>query len=270
MKRLTGKVAIITGAARGIGRAVARAYAQEGAIVYGADRISDELELEMLALRNAGLEAHAVTTDLLEPNSVTALVERVLSERGRIDVLANVAGVIVEKHLTDTTLEDWDRVLNINLRGPFLTCRAVAPAMKAAQSGSIINVSSRAGAIGFAHEIAYCASKFGLEGLSRAIAQDLTPFDIAVNTITPGVPTQTSMSEQTYSMETRKLWKDPLLITPAFVHLALQTSSGVHDQYVNAWETSERLRAEGWDAQSPNKPASRGQRTSSQSSGGQS
>ena len=248
MKRLAGKIAIVTGAARGIGRAVARAYAREGAIVYGADRIADELEAEMLGLRGAGLEAHAITTDLLEPDSVTNLVERVLSEHGRVDVLANVAGVIVEKHLTDTTLEDWDFVLGINLRGPFLTCRAVAPAMKAAKSGSIINVSSRAGVIGFAHEIAYCASKFGLEGLSRAIAQDLMPFNIAVNTITPGTPTQTSMSEQTYSAETRKLWRDPLLITPAFVHLALQTASGVHDQYVNAWETSERLRAEGWDS----------------------
>ena len=246
MKRLSGKITVVTGAARGIGRAVARAYASEGAIVYGADRIA-ELEAEMLSLRDAGLEAHAVTTDLLEPDSVSALVKRVLSERGRVDVLANVAGVIVEKHLEDTTLEEWDRVLNINLRGPFLTCRAVAPAMKAAQSGSIINVSSRAGVMGFAHEIAYCASKFGLEGLSRAIAQDLMPFGIAVNTITPGTPTQTSMSEQTYSLETRKLWKDPILITPAFVHLALQTASGVHDQYVNAWETSEHLRAEGWE-----------------------
>jgi len=248
MKRMTGKIAVVTGAARGIGRAVARAYAREGAIVYGADRITDELEVEMLALREAGHQAHAVPTDLLEPDSVTQLASKVLAERGRVDVLANVAGVIVEKHLEDTTLEDWDFVLGINLRGPFLTCRAFAPAMKAAQSGSIINVSSRAGVIGFAHEIAYCASKFGLEGLSRAIAQDLMPFNITVNTITPGTPTQTSMSEQTYSEEIRKLWKDPILITPAFVHLALQGSSGVHDQYVNAWETSERLRAEGWDA----------------------
>jgi NAD(P)-dependent dehydrogenase (short-subunit alcohol dehydrogenase family) len=248
VKRLEGKVAVVTGAARGIGRAVARAYAGEGAIVYGADRIADELEAEMTALRESGLEAHAVPTDLLEPESVTGLAARVLGERGRVDVLTNVAGVIVEKHLEDTTLEDWNLVLNINLRGPFLICRAFAPAMKAAKSGSIINVSSRAGVIGFAHEIAYCASKFGLEGLSRAIAQDLMPFGIAVNTITPGTPTQTSMSQQTYAAETRKIWKDPFLITPAFVHLAMQTPNGVHDQYVNAWETSERLRAEGWDA----------------------
>lgn len=248
MKRLSGKVAVVTGAARGIGRAVARAYANEGAIVYGADRVADELEAEMAALRAVGLEAHAVPTDLLEPDSVSDLAARVLGDGGRVDVLANVAGVIVEKHLEDTTLEDWNLILNINLRGPFLTCRAFAGAMKAAGTGSIINVSSRAGVMGFAHEVAYCASKFGLEGFSRAIAQDLGAHGIAVNTITPGVPTHTSMSAQTYSAETRKIWKDPALITPAFVHLALQTPHGVHDQYVNAWETSERLRAEGWDA----------------------
>jgi NAD(P)-dependent dehydrogenase (short-subunit alcohol dehydrogenase family) len=246
--KLHGKVAVVTGAARGIGRAVARAFALEGAIVYGADREVSELEFEMNALRESGLQAHAVSLDLLEPNSVNRLAQTVLEQQGRVDILANVAGVIVEKHLVETTLEEWDMILGINLRGVFLMCQAFAPAMKQAESGSIMNVSSRAGVMGFANEIAYCASKFGLEGLSRAIAKDLEVFGIAVNTITPGVPTQTSMSMQTYSEETKKIWKDPILITPAFVELALQTSSGIHDQYVNAWQRSEELRAEGWQA----------------------
>ena len=154
----------------------------------------------------------------------------------------------VEKHLEETSLEDWNSILEVNLRGPFLMCQAFAGSMKRSGSGSIMNVSSRAGVLGFANEVAYCASKFGLEGFSRAIAQDLGASGIAVNTITPGTPTHTSMSEQTYSLETRKIWKDPFLITPAFVHLALQTPSGIHDQYVNAWEIAERLRAEGWDS----------------------
>jgi NAD(P)-dependent dehydrogenase (short-subunit alcohol dehydrogenase family) len=246
LNRLEGRVCVVTGAARGIGRAVARAFALEGASVIGADRFADELEVEMQALRNQGLEALAVPLELRSGEDVTRFARTVLEQHHRVDVLANVAGIIVEKHLEETTLEDWNAILEVNLRGPFLTCQAFAQAMKEAGRGSIINVSSRAGVLGFANEIAYCASKFGLEGLSRAIAQDLGPHGIAVNTITPGTPTHTSMSEQTYSAETRKIWKDPFLITPAFVHLAMQTSSGIHDQYVNAWETSEQLRAGGW------------------------
>lgn len=248
MKRLEGKVCVVTGAARGIGRAVARAYAAHGAVVYGADRVAAELEAEMSALRQQGYSAHAVPTDLLLPSQIEALVAQVAQEQGRLDVLANVAGIIAVKHLEETTLEEWDNILNINLRAPFLSAKAAAPLMKQAGRGSIINVSSRAGVMGFADEIAYCASKFGLEGLSRAIAQDLGPHGIAVNTITPGTPTHTSMSEQTYGPETRKIWRDPAVITPAFVLLALQDPSGIHNQYVNAWETSEKLRAEGWEA----------------------
>ena len=246
--KLQGKVCIVTGAARGIGRAVARAFAHEGAVVYGADRVGDELLYEMKLLQEQGLKAIAIPTDLTKPDDIKNLVLQVLKNHTSVDVLANVAGIIALKHLEETTLEDFDRILSVNLRAPFLTCKAVAPAMKKAGKGSIINVSSRAGVMGFADEIAYCASKFGLEGLSRAIADDLGPHGIAVNTITPGTPTHTSMSEQTYSRETRKIWKDPAVITPAFVHLALQTPHGVHNQYVNAWELSEELRAEGWVA----------------------
>lgn len=245
MNRLLHKVCIVTGAARGIGRAVARAFAVEGAIVYGADVLADELELEMKALRDQGLRAIGVPTDLRNPDAIKALVDRVVADQTRVDVLANVAGVIEIKHLDETTLEDWETILSINLRAPFLTCKAVAPVMKRQRSGSIMNVSSRAGVMGFADEIAYCASKWGLEGLSRSIALDLEPFGIAVNTITPGTPTHTAMSEKTYSEETRRIWRDPAEITPAFVHLALQTPQGIHNQYVNAWELSQQLRAEG-------------------------
>ena len=248
LNRLAGKTCVVTGAARGIGRAVASAFALEGAVVIGADRVGDELEAEMRGLRDQGLEALAAPLELRSPEDVDRFARAVLENHGQVDVLANVAGIIVEKHLEDTTPEDWNAILEVNLRGPFLTCRAFAGAMKRAGKGSIINVSSRAGVMGFANEIAYCASKFGLEGLSRAIAQDLGPHGIAVNTITPGHPTHTSMSEQTYGPEARAIWIDPIRITPAFVELALQTPNGIHDQYVNAWQRSEQLRAEGWDA----------------------
>ena len=246
MARLGGKVAIVTGAARGIGRAVARRFAEEGATVYGADVVEGELEAEMTGLEQRGFRACAIPTDISNVKEVERLVERVLFEQNRVDVLANVAGVIKIEALEATTLDDWDQILNINLRGPFLLCRAVAPAMKRAGKGSIINVSSRAGVLGFADETAYCASKFGLEGLSRALAKELGPHGIAVNSLTPGAPTHTTMSETTYDEDTRKVWKDPDVLTPAFVHLALQTPAGIHDQYVDAWALSESLRAEGW------------------------
>lgn len=246
MGRLADKVALVTGAARGIGRAVMRRYASEGATVYAADVIKDELEHEVNLLKNQGFSVHAVPTNLANENEVQALAEQALGH-GSVDVLANVAGLIEEKLLEDTTNEIWNRILNVNLRAPFLLCRAVAPVMKKAKQGSIINVSSRAGSLGFATETAYCASKFGLEGLSRALSKELEGFNIAVNTLTPGAPTHTSMSEVTYSEEMRRIWKEPSAITSAFVHLALQTPQGIHDQYVNAWELSEQLRAEGWE-----------------------
>jgi len=246
MGRLAGKVAIITGTARGIGRAVARRYLAEGAIIYAADVVEDELCKEVDDLCRQGHRVTACPTDVAAEEDVASLVQRVLDEQGCVDVLANIAGIIFFKAVDETSIEEWDRLLGINLRGPFLLARAVAPHMKSAGRGAIINVSSRAGVVGSAREAAYCASKFGIEGLSRALAKDLEPYGIAVNSITPGIPIHTAMSETTYTEEARKIWKDPRVITPAFVQLALQTPIGIHNQYVNAWELSERLRREGW------------------------
>lgn len=246
MARLDGRIAIVTGAARGIGRAVARRFAAEGSTVYAVDRLEEELSSEAEALRAQGHRVTACPSNVADAEAVDTLVGRVASESGRIDVLANVAGIIVRSSIDDTTVDVWDRLLAVNLRGPFLLCRAVAPHMKRARHGSIINVSSRAATVGSAGEAAYCASKFGIEGLSRAVARDLEPFGIAVNSITPGVPTRTAMSEITYDEAARRVWKDPDVITPAFVHLASQTATGIHDQYVDAWRLSERLRSQGW------------------------
>ncbi|WP_185974739.1 SDR family NAD(P)-dependent oxidoreductase [Deinococcus detaillensis] len=244
---MTGKVCLVTGAARGIGRAVAQRFAEEGAVVYGVDQHIQELEVQMQALSARGLSALACPADLTRPEEVKQVIDQITAQSSGLDVLANVAGIIALKTLEETTLEEWDRILAVNLRAPFLTCQAAASTMKRAGRGSIINVSSRAGVMGFADEVAYCASKWGLEGLSRAIADDFGPHGVAVNTLTPGTPTHTAMSEQTYSAETRKVWRDPSVITSAFVYLALQTSSGLHNHYVNAWELSECLRSEGWE-----------------------
>lgn len=242
---LNGKVALVTGAARGIGRAVARRFAEAGARVIAIDVIDNELDISTAELREAGYLVDAVPADISCDQQVTRLIQQVLGDHGQIDVLANVAGVIQSATCEETLVADWDRILGVNLRGPFLLCKAVIPAMKIAGAGSIINVSSRSGIEGTANLPAYSASKFGLEGLSRCLALDLSSSGIAVNTITPGVPTHTAMSETTYGPEMRKVWRDPYLITPAFLYLATQTSAGVTNQRIDAWKLSEQLRNEG-------------------------
>jgi NAD(P)-dependent dehydrogenase (short-subunit alcohol dehydrogenase family) len=240
--RLRGRVAMVTGAALGIGRAVARRFAREGATVFAADRLPDELGAVVAALTAEGVDVRACPLDVTDDAAVAAAIADIVHVAGRIDVLANVAGIIALEAIDATDVATFDRIVAVNLRGPFLTMRAVAPHMRRAGRGAIINVSSRAGTVGSALEAAYCASKFGLEGLSRAAAKDLQGDGISVNTITPGVPTRTAMSETTYGPEQRTQWRDPDVITPAFVQLALQDPTGIHDQHVNAWQLSERLR----------------------------
>ncbi len=237
--RLAGKIAVVTGGARGIGRAVVRAFAAEGASVHAIDRLGDELAA------SAGPSVTPWTLDLQDADAVARIFAAIESSAGRIDVLVNNAGIIFFKPIEQTAVADWDRLLAINLRGPFLCTRAVAPGMKARRAGAIINVSSNAGVRGGNDETAYCASKFGIEGFSRALAVEMAPYGVSVNTITPGHPVHTAMSETTYGPEQRKIWKDPAELTPAFVHLATQMPDGLNDRYVRAWDLVLELRAKG-------------------------
>jgi NAD(P)-dependent dehydrogenase (short-subunit alcohol dehydrogenase family) len=241
--RLAGKVAVVTGAARGIGRAVARAYAAEGAEVHAIDRFGEEVAAVVAEIVAAGGKARAWALDLRDADAVAATFAAIEAASGRVDVLLNNAAIIFFQAIEKTAIEDWDRLIAINLRGPFLCARAVAPGMKARRSGAIVNVSSNAGVRGGNDETAYCASKFGIEGFSRALAIEMKPYGVSVNTITPGHPVHTAMSETTYGPELRAIWKDPAELTPAFVHLALQTADGLNDQHVRAWDLVVALEA---------------------------
>jgi NAD(P)-dependent dehydrogenase (short-subunit alcohol dehydrogenase family) len=230
--KLTGKVAVVTGAARGLGRAVSIAYAREGAVVYALDHLGDEVAT--LAAEAGDIRPRRMDlTDAAEIAEVLAAAER---EAGRIDILVNNAGIIFYKPVESIAVADWDQLMNVNLRGAFLCIRVVAAGMKARRSGAIINVSSNAGIVGGLDESAYCASKFGLEGFSRSISKEFGACNVSVNTITPGHPMHTPMSETTYPAELRKIWKDPMELTPAFIHLALQDAGGIHDQRIRAWD----------------------------------
>ncbi|MEM9250146.1 MAG: SDR family oxidoreductase, partial [Pseudomonadota bacterium] len=232
--RLVQKICVVTGAARGIGRAVAASFAAEGATVYALDRLGAELPEPANGLRPRVL-------DLRDAGAVGACFNEIEAEAGCIDVLVNNAGVIFYNPIEETAVEDWDDLMAVNLRAPFLCARAVAAGMKARRSGSILNLSSNAGVRGGNDESAYCASKFGIEGFSRALAIEFRPYNVAVNTITPGHPVHTAMSETTYGPENRAIWKDPAELAPAFIHLALQDASGLTDQHIRAWDLVQRL-----------------------------
>lgn len=243
--RLSGRVAVVTGAARGIGRAVTTAFAEAGARVFALDVIGDEVAAVAAGLRAKGHDVTDRRMDLRDPDDVARTFAAIEAETPGVDVLVNNAGVIFFRPVEAVTPEEWDRLIEINLRGPFLCIRAVAPGMKARRRGAILNVSSNAGVKGGNDESTYCASKFGIEGLSRALAIEFAPYNVSVNTVTPGHPVHTAMSETTYGPENRKIWKDPIEIAPAFVHLATQDASGINDRYVRAWDLVQELRAKG-------------------------
>ncbi|CAN5513528.1 D-threitol dehydrogenase [soil metagenome] len=177
-------VAIVTGAARGIGRTVALTLAERGYRVAANDLQAPEKTVE--ELRSAGAEAVAVPGDVSDEASVRGMVEAVMGEFGRVDVLVNNAGISTIVPAEETTLADWNRTLAVNLTGPFLTCREFGKAMLEGGTGSIVNVSSVAGLLGVSDRAAYNASKHGLIGLTRTLAAEWGGRGVRVNAVCPG------------------------------------------------------------------------------------
>ncbi|MEZ4217285.1 MAG: SDR family NAD(P)-dependent oxidoreductase [Myxococcota bacterium] len=193
--RLAGKAVLVTGAARGIGRAMARRFAAEGAHVGVADRRDDDAREVAAAIREAGGRAGALALDVASEASWEAAVDAFVGEAGGVDALVNNAGVLRVKALVETTLDELRLLLDTNLVGAFLGTRAVVPAMQARGGGSIVNFSSVQGLEGREGMAAYAASKFGVRGLSKTAALELGPLGIRVNTLFPG-PTRTKMTER--------------------------------------------------------------------------
>ena len=178
------RTALVTGASRGIGAAVARALAAKG---YCVAVHYNRSGAEALALAAELPEAIAVQADMADAQAVQRMVERVAAHYGRIDVLVNNAGIALWKLAMDTTVEEWDRIFDVNVRGAFAATRAALPYMVDQQGGSIINVSSMWGQVGASCEVAYSASKAALIGFTRALAKEMGGAGIRVNCICPGV-----------------------------------------------------------------------------------
>ena len=185
--RLEGKTAFITGASRNIGRAIALAFAAEGADLVLNTRVNrEELEAVAAECRKAGVRAASVLGDIADAAVVESMVAQGLAEMGAIDVLVCNAAIRPHKTITETSIEDWHRVVGVNLHSAFYLARAVAPGMKERRRGSIIALGGQSSLTGRSGTVAVTAAKHGLLGLVRALAAELGPFGIRANMVVPG------------------------------------------------------------------------------------
>lgn len=184
--KLTNKIALVTGAGRGIGKAIALIFAREGADLVICSRTEAEIEATAHLIHSLGRRALAIKADVSNEEEVRVLVARAMAEFGRIDILVNNAGGAGSpKPLLETGLKEWNQILAINLTGTFLCSKAVAPLMVERGGGNIINLSSGMGKRGRPRYGPYCASKFGVEGLTQVQAMELKEYGIAVNALAP-------------------------------------------------------------------------------------
>jgi len=185
-KRLKGKVAIVTGASRGIGRAISIELAKEAATVVLAARAIDKMNETAKLVTAAGGKAQIIPTELTDESSIKNLFKATAERFGRLDILVNNAGITHSAKLEDTLTEDLDRCLNINARAPFILCREALPLLKKADAAYIINIASVVGVKAYPLQSAYTASKHALRGMTMALAEELKGSNIRVHLLCPG------------------------------------------------------------------------------------
>lgn len=198
--RMQDKVVIVTGSSTGIGAACVRRLVQEGARVVATDIVADKGEALVSELRESGAAAVFLAGDASSAEHIKALVQLALDQFGRIDGCICSAGIAPNDDFLSLPLERFERVMSVNLTGPFLLGQAVAREMVKTGGGAIVNVTSTSARLGGPQQAAYCASKAGLDGLTRAMAVALAPHQIRVNALAPG-PTKTALAEAVWERD---------------------------------------------------------------------
>jgi 3-oxoacyl-[acyl-carrier protein] reductase len=228
MSRLKNRIALVTGASSGIGKGIAIAFAREGANIVVADKSGEKQAAEVLAgIREQGRDSLFVQTDVSDEQGVKRMAEAALARFGRVDILVNNAGIFTESLIENLSIEDWDRVVNTNLRGTFLCTRALIGQMLERRDGRIINIASQLGQIGGTSVGHYVASKSGVIGFTKSLAREVATRGVLVNAIAPG-PIETPLLEsETEAWRSAKLAELPIgrfgrvdEVTPTAVLLA--------------------------------------------------
>ena len=236
IKKLSGKVALITGGSRGIGRAIAVAYADQGAQVFICGRNERDVARAIKEIRRAGGTIDGASGDISEPADVRRIVRQAIDRFGAVDVLVNNASVLGPRvAIVDYEFTAWREVMGTNLDGLFLMTHEVLPIMLRRRCGAIINLASGVGRIGKARWGAYAVSKAALEGFTQVLADEVRSRDLRVNSVNPAA-TRTEMRAQAYPAEDPMTLPAPEAIMPIFVYLASDESREISGQALNARE----------------------------------
>jgi NAD(P)-dependent dehydrogenase (short-subunit alcohol dehydrogenase family) len=234
--RLKEKVAVVTGGGRGIGKAIALAMAVEGADVVVLSRTVTEIEDVAAKIRELGRQGYAWKVDVKDETQVREVIRKIMDQCGRVDILVNNAGVVHIQPLIETATEQWEKTLSVNLTGTFLVTKYVLPQMIRRKSGCIINIASEAGLKGFANFSTYCTTKFGLIGLTQALAKEMESYHINVNAICPAL-VGTKMSREVRSVKEWKLMQ-PKDIADVAVFLATSEARAINGTAIEVlWRT---------------------------------